>query len=266
MKYEIVSNKKQTVKELIISEISRNLYGKLKEFNVPIFLKDNIVKGYMNLDIGDVITFDYDFKNETNNYLSNKPINIVFENDNYLVVNKEPHVNSIPTKKEPFDSLYNRLLYYFKDTNNTVHLINRLDKETSGLVLIAKNRVACCMLKVFNKKYYAKTKIKLKDLEGVINLPIMKSKSGIKREVNSLGKNAITRFKLISESDSIYTYEVILETGRTHQIRVHFSYLGSPLIGDNLYGNKDCDIMGLSCSEIDFIDPFTKEEHLIKIS
>lgn len=267
MKLNYKINEELTIKEFIYKNISRNFYGYLKNIYARFYINGILARAYYKLKIGDILEIEFDEVKEENGILSFKSLTILFEDDNFIVVDKKRHLQSIPSKNNPNDSIYNRLLAYFKSTNDTVHLVNRLDKETRGLILVCKNRLARALLTDFDKIYLAKTKTKLPVNNGEINLPIAKAKEGIKRIIDyDNGQNALTLYQLIEESDGIYTYKIKLKTGRTHQIRVHFSALGSPLIGDTLY-NQDVDTneLGLICSEIIFLNPFTNEMINVKI-
>lgn len=261
MKLEFIIEKTTTIKEFIYTNISRNFFGYLKEHNVIYSVNGLERKSYEEVKFNEILTITYDDKNEIYGIPSDKSLEIVYEDEYYIVIDKPSKLQSIPSKANPYDSVFNRLLYYFTGTNNTIHLINRLDKETRGLVLIAKNNFSRAILKDFNKVYIAMTNIKLNDNKGIIDLPIARVSNSIRRTVSEEGQKAITCYELIEESNGIFSYKIELKTGRTHQIRVHFSHLGSPLINDTLYGCyfTDDKELGLICRNINFYHPIRKE-------
>lgn len=261
MKIEYKINENTTIKEFICKNISRNFYGYLKEHNARFCVNGITKKNYDEICINDTLLIEYEETKEiNNNYYSDKPLDIRYEDEYFIVLYKEAHLQTIPSQANPYDSIYNRLLYYFKDTDYKVCIVNRLDKETQGLILVCKSNFSRAILKEFNKVYYATTDNKLLLNNGIIDLPI-KRIDGIKRGVSYDGQNAITYYELIGEKNDLFTYKIILKTGRTHQIRVHFSHLNSPLLNDTLYGGKITDgILGLVCGEVEFFHPVKKEK------
>ena len=266
MKLEYTTNNEIIVRDLIISNTSRHFYRHLKFLNAKLTVDGNLVKTYDILKENQTLVIEYEpVKKDKVHLISEKKLDILFENDNYIIIDKPYDLLSIPSSKEPSDSVFNRLLYYFKDTNCYPHITNRLDKETKGLVIVAKNRFACLKLAEVDKRYIAITKTPLKENRGRIVANIIKSDDGIKREVNELGQYAATNYAFLKEDNNLYYYDVWLETGRTHQIRVHFNHLGSPLIGDKIYNPNDTEEeLGLICYYVRFKDPFTDEVIEIK--
>ena len=196
-----------------------------------------------------------------------KPIDIVYEDPYFLIVNKEINLPSIPSRNLEDESLLERVNYYFKNKSiNTVpHIVTRLDKNTSGLVLIAKHRHVHALFSnmAIDKYYTALVNGKVEDNE-IIEAPIRRvSSSIIEREVGEGGEFAKTEYWLeeyISDKD-ISVVKLKLYTGRTHQIRVHMKYRGYPLLGDGLYGGDMRLIprQSLHCSNLAFIHPITDE-------
>lgn len=203
--------------------------------------------------------------------ISNEPLNIVYEDDNWLVVDKPAGVTSIPGPTVQNDTVLNRVKGYLI-ANNSVdlrpHLITRLDRFTGGLLLIAKHHIASSMISQqvqqhqMLKEYTALVEGQIMDEHGEINKPIGRKDGQAARVIDENGQRALTEY-WVEERDAKWTrVRVRLHTGRTHQIRVHFAAIGHPLIGDHLYGGDTSkyDHQLLHASKISFNDPFTLKQ------
>lgn len=199
------------------------------------------------------------------------PLEIIYEDNHLMILNKVAGQVTVPSVKQRETSLANGILYYYRLKNlpYTVHIVTRLDRDTSGLVLVAKHQYAHSLLanlqleNKIGRVYVGFVAGYLKIKQGMINAPIGRSAhSIIEREVNKQGQKAITHYKVLKEYPDYSYVEVRLETGRTHQIRVHFSYLGHSLIGDDLYGKESKYIkrQALHCKILKFTHPITQEE------
>ncbi|WP_244833418.1 RluA family pseudouridine synthase [Clostridium sp. BJN0001] len=211
-----------------------------------IFLNGAPVKMNIIVNTGDIVNIDLATK-ETQNIVPEKmDIDIVYEDEDILIVNKEPFMVVHPTKSYQSGTLANGVLNYFIDSNQNciVRLVSRLDMNTSGLIIIAKNQYAHGMLSKtmekneIVKKYIAIVHGHMENESGVIDLPIYNPKDdlGLRRIVDERGKRSITHYKVLERLNDADVVECRLETGRTHQIRVHLSHLGHPIYGDTLYG------------------------------
>ncbi|MBM7702545.1 RluA family pseudouridine synthase [Metabacillus iocasae] len=176
---------------------------------------------------------------------TNIPLDIVYEDEYLLVVNKQAGLPSIPSRTHLNMSLSNALLYYYETNQigSTVHLVNRLDRDTSGLLIVAKNRYVHYLFSKaqqthsIERTYHALVEGRLALKSGTIHASIgRKDSSIIEREIREDGQHAVTHYTVLEECEHATYVSLKLETGRTHQIRVHMSHLGHPLLGDDLYG------------------------------
>lgn len=193
-------------------------------------------------------------------------LHIVYEDDYIMVVDKKEGMPVIATGNHQF-ALANGILAYYEKIglNSTVHFVNRLDRGTSGLLVVAKYRhvhhLMTMNIKRVTRKYYARVAGVIKD-KGCINAQIFRpSATSIKRIVDLRGKRAVTHFEAIEVIDNTTIVRCVLETGRTHQIRVHLAHIGHPILKDPLYGEGRVEDMQLLHSYfIKFSHPISGEE------
>lgn len=196
------------------------------------------------------------------------PLTILYEDDDLLIVNKPAGMPTIPSARHHDDTLANAVCAYYaqKEERFTYRPVNRLDQNTSGLVLIAKHSIAASMLSALLKKgnlsksYLAIAEGSLPTV-GTIDAPISRREdSVITRRVDyEKGARAITHYEVLSQKAKYALVSIRLETGRTHQIRVHFSHIGHPLAGDHLYGGNTKEIgrHALHAEKLAFVHPLT---------
>lgn len=205
---------------------------------------------------------------------SSAPINIAYEDRDFLVLNKPAGVATVPAHNVPVaDSLVNRVKYYYhqqKYENQVTHVATRLDKDTSGLVVFPKHRFAHAVLDrqlkkhQVKKNYYALVSGRLSTSHGYIDAPIRRDPdSFVKRQVAPDGKPSVTEYWLEEAHADRSLVKIRLHTGRTHQIRVHFSFLGHPLVGDDMYGAPAASDLinrqALHCYWMQFYSPFKQD-------
>ena len=258
LKYIVGDNK--NLRSILKDElnISSRLFNKIK--NKYVFVNGKHAIYYKDLNVNDVVEVDFGYDDDNyNNIVSNPDIKfeIVYEDDWLLIVNKGANLPVHPSLNHYDISLSNGIRAYFDKIglNKTVRLVNRIDKDTTGLVVIAKcEYIQECLIKQMSDNSFIKEYIAiargLVDSSGVIDFPIArKDGSIIERCVDLVrGENAITNYVRLNYNPEldISLVKCRLLTGRTHQIRVHFAYIGHPLLGDSLYG-LEC---GGSCNAL----------------
>lgn len=240
-------------------KVSRRLIQKLKNTDGGITCNGKFIRTVDNVENGDCIELNISDENDIEPNGSLKA-EIVFESESVVVFDKPSGMPVHPSVRHRNDTLGNLFAYLYPEL--TFRPVNRLDKDTSGLCLVAKNPYSANLIQGNCKKvYYAAVHGIIKG-EGVINAPIAREKESIiVRCVRDDGQYAVTYYKSIKSNGKYTLLEINLETGRTHQIRVHFSYIGNPLAGDDLYGGKRDGIsrQALHCGKMTFCLPETGE-------
>ena len=202
------------------------------------------------LIVGDTIKVNLTKQEKITPTPSPMKLDILFEDEHLLIVNKPVGIETHPSSVDATDSLSNGVAYYFQQNGiqSKVRHIHRLDKETSGAILFAKHALSGAILdKALEERKVKRTYISLVEgslnkLSGKINQPIGKDRHhATRRRVSPNGQKAVTNFKVIKRlpNANCTLVQFTLETGRTHQIRVHMSHIGHPLVGDHLYGAKN---------------------------
>lgn len=231
-------------------ELSRSYIQKLiKEGHIKV--NGKVEKAKYLVKVGDEVEILLPKKEETLIEPENIPLDIVYEDEDVLVVNKPQGMVVHPAPGNYSATLVNALMYHcgsnLSDLNGIVRpgIVHRIDKDTSGLLVVAKNNKAHEILaKQFKehtntRKYHAIVIGSIKEDEAAIDAPIGRHPvDRLKRTVISDGKHAVTHFRVLNRFRDFTYIEARLETGRAHQIRVHLSYIGNPLLGDPLYGPK----------------------------
>ena len=237
--------------------------------NKKIYKNNFIVDTRDSIAFGDTIIINLDLFEDNSNIIPLKMnLDILYEDEWFLVVNKPAGIAIHPSVTHYNNSLSNGIKYYFDLINlhKKIRPVNRLDFDTSGLVIFAKCEYIQEMFSRqmangdFKKYYLCIVDGTLSKKSGIIDLPIARKKDSIiERCISVDGQTSITNYRVLKESHNISLIQCNLETGRTHQIRVHMQALGHPIIGDTLYGNKSSLInrQALHSYKIECIHPVT---------
>ena len=231
----------------------------------------------LKLKTGDVVFLEIPDPVELKAEPQDIPIEIVFEDDELLVVNKPRGMVVHPAPGNPDGTLVNALLFHCKGRLSSINgvirpgIVHRIDKDTSGLLIVAKNDASHAHLAAqikehsFRRQYFAVVTGKMPDDKGTINMPLGRSRNDRKKQaVNGLNpRNAVTHYEVLERFQGFDYCQFTLETGRTHQIRVHCSALGHPIVGDRVYGQPKnpfgLEGQCLHAAVIGFIHPKTGE-------
>ena len=273
-KYNLISYTNEvesTLKEVLLDKLNFSVrsISKMKR-EESVFVNGVYKKPSSKVNKGDLIEVKID-EDMANFEAQNLNLDILYDDFDIIMVNKPPFMVVHPTKSHFDNTIANGITYYIKEKDEKVKIrfVNRLDMNTSGLVIVAKNAYAHHTLSLdmsnddVEKKYITVVKGIVKDDEGTINEPIYRpTEDSIKRVVDERGQASVTHYKVLERLDDATVLEVKLETGRTHQIRVHMSHIGHGIIGDELYGYEDENLINrqaLHAYSLVFNQPRTKE-------
>ncbi|MBE5813360.1 MAG: RluA family pseudouridine synthase [Clostridiales bacterium] len=262
----------ETVKNILKNKLkmSERFIRKLK-LNEKITCDSKYLKINNIVESGNVLTIDLNFEEESENIDSiNMPLDILYEDDWLIVINKPANMVVHPSVLHRDDSLANAVKYYLDSKNEKIKMrfVNRLDRDTTGIVVFAKSEyiqesLAMQMQEGKLVKEYRTIIEGILEGGGTIDKPIKRQEGSIMlREVAEDGERAVTHYEVLQNMNNMSLVKVILETGRTHQIRVHMKSIGHPLVGDDLYGNKS-ELIGrqaLHAYKMIFIHPITNEK------
>lgn len=257
------------------NELSRTMIKKLIESN-NVLVNDKSKKVSYKVQANDNISIDVPEAKETKLKAQEIPLDIIYEDSDIIVVNKPKGMVVHPANGNPDGTLVNAILSICKNSLSGIGgelrpgIVHRLDKDTSGLIIVAKNDKAHINMseqikeRNVKKTYIALVRGNVPEEEATINMPIGRStKDRKKMAVTKNGKQAITHFKVLKRYSKYTLLEIKIETGRTHQIRVHMAEIGYPVVGDAVYSNgkNEFGIEGqmLHAYKLEFMHPITNK-------
>ena len=259
---------------MVQKDISRSMVQKLiEQKNIRVNGKET--KHSYKLKLNDEIEISVPEAKEIDLKAQDIPLSVIYEDSDIIVINKPKGMVVHPANGNPDGTLVNAVMNLCKDSLSGIGgeirpgIVHRLDKDTSGAIIVAKNDKAHIKLSEalknheIKKTYLALVRGIVKENEATINMPIARSKKDRKKmDVDKDGKEAITHFKVLERYKNKYTLlQINLETGRTHQIRVHLSHIGYPIIGDEVYSNgkNEWNVSGqcLHAWKLEFNHPIT---------
>lgn len=237
---------------ILVADVTRSAVQHMIDDESLKVNEKNVKKSSDKVRAGDRICLTLAEPKETENEPQNIPLDIRYEDEDLLVVNKPKNMVVHPAPGNPDGTLVNALLYHCGDSLSGINgvirpgIVHRIDKDTSGLLIVAKNDFAHVSLArqikehTFTREYQAVVYGHLKEASGTVDAPI--GRHPVKRKQMAVtyqnSRNAVTHYETVSEYEKFTHIRVHLETGRTHQIRVHMAYLGHPIAGDPVYGPK----------------------------
>lgn len=283
MKKEIIvkeANKRIDAYISSAEEYSREMIQKLIK-NQKITVNGNIVKPSYKVQLGDNIELEIEKPKEIKLEAQNIPLQVLYEDNDIIAVNKPKGMVVHPANGNPDKTLVNAIMAICKDSLSGIGgeirpgIVHRLDKNTSGVIVVAKNDRAHINLSEqiknheVTKTYIALVRGIVKEDNATINMPIGRSKTDRKKmAIDKNGKGAITHFTVLKRFEDTTLLKVNIETGRTHQIRVHLSHIGYPIIGDDVYSNgkNKWNIKGqcLHAKSLEFKHPITGKSMYIE--
>lgn len=263
----------KAVKTLLKQELalSERLIKKLK-YDGKVFCNSHPVYVNTVVKTGDVVEVTIEFIEDCPDMVPESiPIDILYEDDTLIALNKQPNIVVHPTSSHPSGTVANAVMYHLlqKGISRKIRPVSRLDRDTTGIILFAKNQFVQEFLirqmtdKTFQKGYLGVVSGVFEQSRGTIDLPIERKPGSImERHVSPTGAPSVTHYEVVEQFPDASLLKFNLETGRTHQIRVHCQAAGHPLIGDTLYSDQKTELIhrqALHSHTATFIHPYSKQ-------